>query len=212
MIGAPRALARRVKAKLQDLRAPVEVGAASRFGSGIGAEVLARTRAKVKARRAGIDIGPRVRFGKGVRIVAPPGARIVLGRDVEIGDWTILEAGPHGLLFLDDGAIVARGCTIAAERHVSLGRDAGVAEWSSIRDHDHDTAYPVKLQRTLQSDVRIGDRVWIGSRVTVVRGGSIGDDAVIGAHAVVNRPVPAGCLAVGLPARVVRQNLRSPSG
>ena len=195
---------------MQALRGPVEVGFASRFGSGPWAEVLAQGRARAYARHPGIEIGPRVRFGRGVRVVAPPGARIVLGQNVEIGDWTILEAGPGGLLFLDDGAIIARGCTIAAERHVSIGRDAGVAEWSSIRDHDHDTAYPVKLMRTVQSDVRIGDRVWIGSRVTVVRGVSIGDDAVIGAHAVVNRPVPADCLAVGLPARVVRRNLRRP--
>lgn len=101
-----------------------------------------------------------MRFGKGVRCVAPPGARIVLGQDVEIGDFTILEALPGGLLFIADGAIVARGRTLAAESHVSIGRDSGVAEWSSIPpDHDHDTAYPVKSQRTRQSHVRIGDRV-----------------------------------------------------
>jgi len=114
---------------------------------------------------------------------------------------------PGGLLSIADGAIVGRGCVIAAERHVSIGRDSGVSEWSSIRDHDHDPAYPPKSQRTLQSDVCIGERVWIGGKVTIVRGGSIGDDAVIGAHAVVNRAVPAGCLAVGVPARVIRRDL-----
>jgi acetyltransferase-like isoleucine patch superfamily enzyme len=66
----------------------------------------------------------------------------------------------------------------------------------------------VKSQRTVQADVRIGGRVWIGSRVTLMRGGSIGDDAITGANAVVTRPVPANCVAVGVPARVVRENLR----
>jgi len=54
--------------------------------------------------------------------------------------------------------------------------------------------------------------VWIGGNVTIVRGGSIGDDAVIGAHAVVNKAVPADCLAVGIPARVIRRDLRSAGG
>ncbi len=200
----------RGKARIQASRAPAEVGSRTRFGTGVRAELLARARARTQARRPGIEVGHRVRFGKGVRCDAPPGARIVLGHDVEIGDWTILEAMPGGLLFIADGAIVGRGCTIAAERHVSIGRDSGVSEWSSIRDHDHDPAYPVKSQRTLQLDVRIGDRVWIGGKVTVVRGGSIGDDAVIGAQAFVNRPVPAACLAVGVPARVVRRDVRRP--
>lgn len=191
-------------------RAPLETGAASRFGTSLWAELVARVRAQRHARRPGVEVGSRVRFGKGVRCIAPPGARIVLGQDVEIGDWTILEALPGGVLSFADGAIVARGCTIAAERHVSIGRDSGVAEWSSIRDHDHDPTYPVKSQRTVQADVRIGDRVWIGSRVTVMRGGSIGDDAIIGANAVVTRPVPANCVAVGVPARVVRENVRPP--
>ena len=204
-------LVARGRARVQARRAKVDtVGARVRFGTGVRAELLARGRARKHARQPGIEVGSRVRFGRGVRCDAPPGARIVIGDDVEIADWTILEAMPGGLLSIADGAIVARGCVIAAERHVSIGRDSGVGEWSSVRDHDHDTAYPPKSQRTLQSDVHIGDRVWIGARVTVVRGGSIGDDAVIGAHAVVNRAVPAACLAVGLPAQVIRRDLRPP--
>jgi len=165
----------------------------------------------VQARHEGVEIGSRVRFGTGARCVAPPGARIVIGDDVEIGDWTTLQAMPGGLLSIADGALVGRACAISAERHISIGRDSGVSELTSIRDHDHDPAHPPKSQRTLQADVRIGERVWIGGKVTIVRGGSIGDDAVIGAHAVVNRAVPAACLAVGVPARVIRQDLRPPT-
>lgn len=66
-----------------------------------------------------------------------------------------------------------------------------------------------------QADVRIGERVNIGARVAIVRGVTIGDDAFIAANAVVNRPVPRRAspparLAAGVPARVVRQDLRGP--
>lgn len=52
--------------------------------------------------------------------------------------------------------------------------------------------------------VTIGNRVWLGANVTVLPGVTIGDDAVVGAGAVVTEDVPAGWLAVGVPARPVR--------
>jgi maltose O-acetyltransferase len=51
----------------------------------------------------------------------------------------------------------------------------------------------------------IGDNVWIGGGAIVLAGVTIGDDSVIGAGAVVTRDIPAGVVAVGNPARVVRR-------
>jgi maltose O-acetyltransferase len=56
----------------------------------------------------------------------------------------------------------------------------------------------------LAKPVRIGSRVWIGGGAIVLPGVTIGDDAVIGAGSVVTRDVPACCVAVGNPCRVVR--------
>ncbi|MEN2741682.1 sugar O-acetyltransferase [Microbacterium sp. X-17] len=50
----------------------------------------------------------------------------------------------------------------------------------------------------------IGDNVWLGGGVIVCPGVTIGDDTVIGAGSVVTRDIPAGVVAVGSPARVVR--------
>ena len=52
--------------------------------------------------------------------------------------------------------------------------------------------------------ITIGNNVWLGGGVIVLPGVTIGDDTVVGAGAVVNRDLPAGVLAVGNPARVVR--------
>ena len=53
--------------------------------------------------------------------------------------------------------------------------------------------------------ITVGDNVWLGGGAIVCPGVTIGDDSVIGAGAVVTRDVPAGSLAVGSPARVVRE-------
>jgi acetyltransferase-like isoleucine patch superfamily enzyme len=56
-------------------------------------------------------------------------------------------------------------------------------------------------------NVTLGNRVWVGQRSTILKGVTIGDDAIIGAGAVVTRDVPANCVAAGNPARVVRKGV-----
>jgi maltose O-acetyltransferase len=53
--------------------------------------------------------------------------------------------------------------------------------------------------------ITIGENCWFGGNVTVCAGVTIGDNVVVGAGAVVTRDLPSGVLAVGTPARVVRE-------
>jgi acetyltransferase-like isoleucine patch superfamily enzyme len=133
----------------------------------------------------------------------------VIGDDVEIGAGTTLAVAAGGELVLGDRVFISGDCTIGAERHISIGSDSMLGEMVSIRDHDHDPAYPPRSGRSQQADVRIGARVWIAAKASVVRGGTIGDDAVIGAHALVNRPVPARSFAAGVPVRVIRLEIKA---
>lgn len=174
----------------------------------IASAVVARCRARLQGCRRGVRIGRGTRFGRGVRCAAAPNAQIVLGREVEIGARTTLTAFPSASLIVGDRVFVSGACTIAAAGHVSVGEESLIAEMVSIRDHDHDPAFPPRSGRTLRGDVRIGSRVWVGAKATVVRGVVIGDDVVVGAHALVNRYVPPGTLVVGVPAKPVRRNLR----
>ena len=53
--------------------------------------------------------------------------------------------------------------------------------------------------------IAIGDNVWLSGGVTVCAGVTIGDDTVVGAGAVVTRDLPAGVVAMGVAARVLRE-------
>ncbi|HEY0279960.1 MAG TPA: sugar O-acetyltransferase [Solirubrobacterales bacterium] len=63
---------------------------------------------------------------------------------------------------------------------------------------------PRRAKLEAAAPIAIGDNVWLGGGVIVLPGVTIGDHSVIGAGAVVTKDVPAGVLAVGNPARVVR--------
>ncbi len=90
---------------------------------------------------------------------------------------------------------------------VTVGRDVAMGPGCYVTDHDHgtDPALTPLGQPMVSRPTRVGDRVWLGAHVVVLKGVTVGDGAVVGAGSVVTRDVPAGAVAVGCPARVVRR-------
>jgi acetyltransferase-like isoleucine patch superfamily enzyme len=144
--------------------------------------------------------------------------RIAIGADVYIGSGSWLQAiggGGDGdgdatvAITVGDGTSVSGGCVLSAVREVTLGRKVLIARNCYIADHSH--AFGDATRAVLEQGVdrvaavKIGDGVWLGENVVVGPGVTIGDGAVIGANAVVLDDVPSRSVAVGAPARVVRQ-------
>jgi len=133
------------------------------------------------------------------------------GGTISFGDSCILDRDMTvevtGRLEVGRRTIFGHHCTLAARSLVSIGACCLIAEMVSIRDHDHDFSrldVPTVDQGATVSDVVIGYNVWLGSKVTVLKGVTIGDNAIVGAGAVVSRDVPANAIAAGVPARVLR--------
>jgi acetyltransferase-like isoleucine patch superfamily enzyme len=66
---------------------------------------------------------------------------------------------------------------------------------------------PIKDQGIVKTPVRIGPDCWVGAKVSVLRGSRVGRGSVLGAHAVVRGDIPDHSIAVGAPARVVRNRV-----
>ena len=149
---------------------------------------------------SGCDVRARVSLRSiGPRAVIEIGRKCILDRDLDVECMGVLSVGER--------TIFGHHCTIGVQESVTIGRDCLIAELVSIRDHDHcfdDLKVPIRDQGAVAAPVRIGDNVWLGSKVTVLKGVTIGDGAVVGANAVVTRDIPAGAVAVGIPARVIR--------
>jgi acetyltransferase-like isoleucine patch superfamily enzyme len=88
---------------------------------------------------------------------------------------------------------------------VTIGDNCIIANNVSIFDHDHKTTdIPYCNQGFDSAAISIGNNVWLGSGVTVLKGVDIGDNAVIAAGAVVTRSVPCGELLGGVPAKFIK--------
>ncbi len=144
---------------------------------------------------------------RGAELYAQRGlGRLILGRWLHLGAGTAIRCH-DGTLRIGDKCTFARRDTVNCYLDVEIGDTALVADDVYISDFDHryaDVTVPIKDQGIVKSRVRIGNDVWLGTKTTVVRGVVIGDGAVIGANSVVTRDIPAYGVAVGTPARVVR--------
>ena len=146
-------------------------------------------------------------LGRRVEVFARPGyGRLILGRWVHIGDGTSLRCH-EGTLRIDDKVVFGRNIVVNAYLDVTIGASCILADMVYVTDFDHvfdDVTVPIKDQGIVKAPVRIGPDVWLGTKATVVRGTQVGTGSVVAAHAVVTRDLPPFSVAVGVPARVLR--------
>jgi acetyltransferase-like isoleucine patch superfamily enzyme len=149
-------------------------------------------------------------LGRRVEIVARPGyGRLEIGRWVHIGDGNSIRCH-EGSLRIGDKVVMGRNNTVNCYLDVEIGAATLVADWVYVTDFDHridDVHTPIKDQGIVKAPVRIGPDTWLGVKSSVLRGTRIGRGTVVGAHAVVRGDVPEYSIAVGAPARVVRNRL-----
>lgn len=119
----------------------------------------------------------------------------------------LLRCGPAARLIIGNHVGIS-GCTISASKSIEIGNHVLIGSGCLITDSD---AHPVdpSLRRSGESfavgrkPIRIEDDVFIGARVIILKGVTIGQGSVIGAGAVVSSDVPPYCIAAGNPAKII---------
>lgn len=126
----------------------------------------------------------RAKIKSGV-VVRTHGGTVTIGERTTIGEYSLLAC--HG--GLEIGALCMFGpyVFVNAADHLICSRD------------------PYRFQGETTRGIVIGEGTWIGAKATILDGVQIGQRAVIGAHALVNRDVPDQAMVVGTPARWIRQ-------
>jgi acetyltransferase-like isoleucine patch superfamily enzyme len=146
-------------------------------------------------------------LGRGVELSARKGyGRVVIGPWVHLGDHNRIRAH-EGTVTIGNKTVFGRDNTINAFLSVSIGSECIISDSIYVCDFDHrinqvDTA--IRNQGIIKSPVIIGNDVWIGTKVSVLRGTQLGDGCVVGANSVVKEKVPPLSVVAGVPARLIR--------
>lgn len=146
-------------------------------------------------------------LGRGVEIHATPElSRMEIGKWVHIGDGNALRCH-EGSLRIGDKVVFGKDNVVNAYLDIEIGASTLVADWCYICDFDHrmdNVNLPIKDQGIVKGPVRIGPDTWIAAKVSVLRETRAGRGCVLGAHSVVKGEIPDFSIAVGAPARVVK--------
>jgi lipopolysaccharide O-acetyltransferase len=138
--------------------------------------------------------------------------RIAVGDFVSIGPrcWLqVLGPGEDVAITIGSGTGIVSDCVLSAASSITIGERVLFARGIYVSDHSHAFDDPDTAIRDQGIDrvapVVIEDGAWLGENVVVCPGVTIGRRAVVGANSVVIRDIPARTVAVGAPARAVRQ-------
>lgn len=122
----------------------------------------------------------------------------------------------HGKnIFIGNDVIINMNCTFVDNMTIQIGNRVLIASNVQIYTSSHPVLPQERLVpdwkerkttwfRTYALPVEIKDNVWIGAGSILLPGVTIGENSVIGAGSVVNRTIPANCIAVGNPCKIIR--------
>ena len=157
-------------------------------------------------------------FGKDARIEYP--SNIPDAKFVSVGDnTTILKnsriqvynalTGNRANVTIGHNCYIGSSLSILAGANVEIGDDVLIASNVLITSEDHginpESEIPYMNQPLICKPVKIGSGTWIGEKVSVLPGVTIGQRCIIGTSAVVTKDIPDFCLAVGIPARIIKR-------
>ncbi len=194
---------------------------------GIGLRAIAYRAILRMEGAAAIEDGVRLRFADNVRlghgvyldhgvyIHACPGG-VSIGAGSLVMKNAILHVYnfrnlPHSGITIGARSLVGEGCILRGQGGITIGDDVYLGTLVQVLAVNHvfaDTSRPISHQGITAQGISIADGAWVGSGAIILDGVRVGRNAVVGAGAVVTKDVPDYCVAVGNPARVVR-DLRS---
>lgn len=132
---------------------------------------------------------------------------ISLGKNVYIGRNTIIYC-KGGEIVIGEDVNFSANCIVFSSNKLTMNPGTMVGAYSYLLsggEYDYKTGVPFTAQAGMETvgPLEIGSDCWLGARVTVLDGASVGDRCVLGAGAVVTHAIPKNSLAVGVPAKVV---------
>jgi len=159
----------------------------------------------------------RINIGsKSIPISSPNTTSLILQENAIAKFGESISIGGGVLVFIKKGAQfeIGRNSYITSDTHIEclnnikIGSDCAISWGVTIIDDDHhEIVYNPENKKTKSASVYIGNKVWIGCNVTILKGSKIGNNCVIAAGSIVSGNFPSHSLIGGNPAKVLRENV-----
>ena len=155
--------------------------------------------------------GGFVRIGRNCEIDCLSKDGLVLGRNFKLGSFSKIKCSGSLQklgkgIYIGDGVGISEFAYLGGTGGVSVGDDCIIGQYFSTHPENHIFANPkmtIKSQGTTAEGIQIGSNCWIGSKVTVLDGTSIGSNSVVAAGSVVRGKFKNNLIIAGVPAKII---------
>lgn len=138
-----------------------------------------------------ISIGNRVIILEGCHLLAHSNGSIEIGNNVSFNSNVKLNASEGGKIIIGNNVLIGPNVVVRASNHRYSAK-----------------GIPIREQGHISGQIIIKDDVWIGANAVILPNVIIGSGAIIGAGAVVNNDTPAYTLVGGVPAKIIKEDIR----
>lgn len=130
-------------------------------------------------------------FSSGSRFITGSFVEFICDGDISIGNN----------FFINDFS------RVVSKSKITIGDNVIIAKFVTILDHDHQFSFDnnkLSSMGFVTGDVKIGNNVWLGDKVTILKGVTIGDNVIVGANSVVTKSIPSNSVFAGNPGKIIK--------
>lgn len=161
---------------------------------------------------ANMQFGKMCKIGDYVHLSALGKGKLTIGNNVGIGDFSRIiistsfnHLGEH--ITIGDNVGMGEFAYLGGGGGLEIGENCIIGQYFSCHPENHNYEDRSKLileQGVTRQGIKVGANCWIGSKVTILDGVTIGDNCVLAAGAVITKDMPANSIIGGVPAKVLK--------
>lgn len=174
--------------------------------------ILHRFRNKIKVdKTSNVSIGENFKMTGCKVVIKGKNNSLIFGNDIRLRNIFIEIIGENCSITVGSGSTIGEGSYIVAkEKDISLiiGERCGFSRNVKIMTSDGHPIYKDGVRINEAKNIIIEDDVWVADNVTILKGVTIGSGCVVGINSTVVKSIPRKSIAVGNPAKVIKENIK----
>lgn len=169
-----------------------------------------RNKIKISGKNNKILVEGVIKISKTKIVIKGSGNTLHVENGVKINGSFLEILGNNCEIVIGKNCIIGDGSYLSAKEKdikLSVGKGCMLSRNAKLMTSDGHPIYQDKKIINSAKDIILGDRVWIADDVTILKGVEVGANSVVGIGSVLTKSIPAGSIAVGNPAKVIKEGI-----